>query len=176
MINLVGKSPRNHKQDCKSSGDARKKPHLQICTSVIRKKNIEVSAIADGAGPEKPQPKCYAKSPTVQYVFRPCTLKTGGLNRPSCVNKQRAVCNQPPVTRARLLRCFRKVKFVKVKMVYTSHASELCLHFMEDDSLVNAAYCRCLWQAYNVVESAWVETCIQSCLLSQSTAIQVQYK
>ena len=36
--NLVGKSPRNNKQDCKGVGHARKKPHLPICACVIRKK------------------------------------------------------------------------------------------------------------------------------------------
>ena len=50
-VNLVGKSPRNHKQDCKSAGHAQKKPHLLICACII--KNIAVSAIADAAGPEK---------------------------------------------------------------------------------------------------------------------------
>ena len=58
FFNLVGKSPRN--RIAKSAGHARKKPHLPICACVIRKKkNIEVTAIADAAGPEK------------QYIYLP---------------------------------------------------------------------------------------------------------
>ena len=55
VIKFIVSQAKLHKQDCKSAGHARKKPHLPICACIIRKekKNIEVSAIADVAGPEK---------------------------------------------------------------------------------------------------------------------------